>query len=234
MKVSIHSLRWENNDPRIVDSQRKVFDHFGIPLQITEKNIHHMVWMDSIFNNVDADIYVFFDGDCVPISYDALSESIKFCESGYLVGNAQVTNCINAKHDLFCGASFLAVSRDYYNDIGRPSAMQNSETRCDGAQQITRNAVHHEKRIKMWFPTTFQTVPNGGIWRLSSYGYYGVGTVYDNKTYHLFQSRLSKNVDLFVETCTHIVNDRPDLINRQYDCRSEYSGILPIEDDYGY
>lgn len=233
MKVSIHSLRWENNNPRIVKNQIKVLDHFGLRLNVTVQTIEHGKWIDQIMNTVNSDIYVFMDGDCVPLSYDAVIESIKFCENGYLVGNAQVTNCIKAKHDIYCAPSFLVISRDFYNSIGMPSATLNAVRRNDTAQEWTRSAIEREKRLKMWFPSTFQSIPQGGIWRLSGYGYYGIGTIYDNKTYHLFQTRYDKNVDLFEDTCNHIVNGRLDLINRQYDCRAEYANILPIEDDYG-
>ncbi|NDB86397.1 MAG: hypothetical protein EB127_27420, partial [Alphaproteobacteria bacterium] len=106
--------------------------------------------------------------------------------------------------------------------------------RSDIAQELTRSAVEHEKRTKMYYPITFQGIPKGGVWRLSGYGYYGIGTIYDNKTYHLFQTRFKENVDLFVETCDHVINGRLDQINRKYNCKEEYMGILPIEDEYGH
>ena len=231
MKASVHTLRWKNNDPRVSESHRKVMDHFGIPVIYTEENINHGVFIDWVLNNYDSDIFVFLDSDCVPLSREAFDESIQHCVNGYLVGNAQVTNCIKAKHDLFCAPSFFVISRKMYQEIGKPSATDTSMS--DIGQEITRAAVRHEKRIKMNFPTSFQGVPQGGIWRLSGYGYYGIGTVYDNKMYHLYQTRFAKNVDLFVETCDHIVNGRLDQINRQYDSRAEWMGKLPIEDEYG-
>jgi hypothetical protein len=101
------------------------------------------------------------------------------------------------------------------------------------AQELTRAAVEKEKRLKMYFPTSFQSTPAGGIWRLSGYGYYGIGTIYDEKFYHLYQTRFKQNVDLFVETCELILSDRIDQINRKYSSREEWMGKLPIEDEYG-
>ena len=234
MKVSINTLSWSNNNVEVVNNHKMVMDHFHIPVNYTEENINHGMWIDRTLNTVDADIFVFMDSDCVPLSRVALDESIDYCKRGYLIGNAQVTNCISAKHDLFCAPSFFVISKEMYFALGKPSAVNNNDRRTDIAQEFTRKAVEQERRIKMHYPTSFQGVPQGGIWRLSGYGYYGIGTVYDNKFYHLYQTRFAKNVGLFVDTCNHIVSGNIDGINRQYDCKSEWAGVLPIEDDYGY
>lgn len=231
MNITVHTLKWKNSNPVVSQKHKQVMNHFEIEVNYTEENIHHGLWIDRVLNTVESDIFVFLDIDCVPLSREAIEEAINFCENGYLVGNAQVTNCIKAKHDLFCAPSFFVISRQFYESIGKPSAVNHDNN--DVAQALTRAAVEREKRIKMNFPTSFQGVPQGGIWRLSGYGYYGIGTVYDNKMYHLYQTRFAKNVDLFVETCDHIVNGRLDQINRQYDSRAEWMGKLLIEDEYG-
>ena len=231
MKISVHTLAWSNSNPVVLETHKKVMNYFSIPVNYTQENIHHGEWIDRVLENTDSDVFVFIDVDCVPLTREAIDESISYCANGYLVGNAQVTNCIRAKHDLFCAPSFFVISKRYYEIIGKPSAVNN--TRSDVAQEITRAAVEKEMRIKMHFPTSFQGVPRGGIWRLSSYGYYGIGTVYDNKMYHLYQTRYAENVKLFVDTCDHIIGGRIDSIDRKYDSRSELMGSLPIEDEYG-
>jgi hypothetical protein len=195
------------------------------------ENIHHGEWMDNVMSKSDSDVMIFFDIDCVPMNENIVHSSIKYAMNRYLVGNAQVTNCVRAKHDLFCAPSFLTISRSLYEELGRPSCVNKNNS--DVAQEITRSAVEKEKRIKMYFPETFQAVPAGGIWRLSGYGYYGVGTIFDGGIYHLFQSRTARNASLFVRTCEHIMNNRFDLIDRTHNCRSELCGTMPIEDDYG-
>jgi len=230
MKVTIHSLQNKIN-PLVPEWQKKVFDHFGLDINILHADMVHGQFIDYILNNVDSEIYIFMDLDCIPLSYDAIVESVDYAADGYLVGNAQVVNCIKAKHYFYCAPSFLTISKDFYNKIGKPSAMNNH--RSDMAGEFTRCADEREKRLKMWYPTTFQDVPSDGIWRLSSYGYYGIGTIYDNRSYHLFQTRFNKNIDLFVDTCKYVIDGKPELINRKYDCRSEYRGVLPINDEYG-
>lgn len=232
MKITVNTLYWKNNNPTVQEMHSKVMKHFDIPVNYTIENVHHGVWIDSIMNTIDSDIYVFFDGDCIPLNRAAVDEAITHCANGYLVGNAHVTNCIKAKHDLFCGAAFLVISKPYYERIKKPSAINNK--RSDIAQEFTRSAVELELRLKMNFPTTFQAVPSGGIWRLSGYGYYGIGTIYDEKIYHLWQSRFEKNVELFKETCDLVLNNDLGSIKRTYNCRNEYAGVFPIEDDHGH
>ena len=232
MKVTIHTLFWDNTDPRVIEYSKKVMNHLDLPVNYTLENIHHGVWIDRVLQNTNSDITLFLDSDCVPLNRQAIDDVINYCSRGYLVGNAQVTNCIRAKHDLFCAPSMFAITKQMYEQLGKPSAVNNR--RSDVAQEITRAAVEQEKRIKMYFPDSFQGVPTGGIWRLSGYGYYGIGTVFDQKFYHLFQARFSQNVDKFVETCSLILKDKASEINKQYPSKGEYAGVLPIEDDYGY
>jgi len=233
MKISINTLYWDNTDLEIIQSHKKVMSKFDLPVNYTQKNIHHGEWIDHIFlSDKESDVFVFMDADCIPLKREYIDEAIKYCANGYMVGNAQITNCIKAKHDLFCAPSFLVISRPYYERIGKPSAVNNK--RSDIAQEFTRAAVDAELRLKMNFPTSFQSVPAGGIWRLSGYGYYGIGTIFDDKIYHLFQTRFKQNVELFKDTAGCVLRGDLASINRRYDCRSEHAGILQIEDDYGY
>lgn len=232
MNISYHTLYWANTNSDIVNLHKKIMKKFDIDVHYTEKNIHHGQWIDEILEQTKNDAVIFMDIDCFPLSKDVIDETVSLLENDYMVGNAQVTNCIKAKHDLFCAPSYLGITKKYYEKIGKPSAVNNG--RSDIAQELTRAAIDREMRLKMYFPTSFQSVPQGGIWRLSGYGYYGIGTIFDNKTYHLFQTRFQNNVNLLKQTANCILNDDLTSINREYNCRSELAGTLPIEDDYGY
>ena len=232
MNIGVYSLCWKNINPKLLELHKKVMSKFDIEVKYTYENIDHGEWVNQIINTEKSDIFLFIDIDCLPLYRSVIEESIQFILNGYMIGNAQVTNCIPAKHDLFCSASFIGLSRDYYESIGRPDARGNS--RSDICQEFTRAAVNREKRIKMYFPTNFQSIPSGGIWRLSSYGYYGVGTIFENKTYHLFQSRFTKNVQLFEDTANCIISDNISNIQKKYSSIDEHFGKLPIEDDYGH
>lgn len=232
MNISINTLCWDNTDDTILNYHKKVMSHFDLNVKYTQQNINHGLWIDNILTKDNSDIFVFMDADCIPLKREAIDEAIQYCANGYMVGNAQVTNCIQAKHDLFCAPSFFVINRPYYERIGKPSAVNNK--RSDVGQELTRAAVDAELRMKMNFPTSFQSIPSGGIWRLSGYGYYGIGTIFDEKIYHLFQTRFKQNVELFKETAECVLKNDLASINRRYDCRSEYAGKLQIEDDYGY
>lgn len=232
MNVGVYSLLWTNTNPKILESHKKVMSGFDIPVNYTIQNIQHGDWVNYIMSTQNVDVFLFVDVDCLILDRSVFDETIEYIKNGYMVGNAQVTNCIRAKHDLFCAPSYIGLSKDYYESIGKPDARNNH--RSDICQEFTRAAVDKEKRIKMYFPTTFQSVPSGGIWRLSSYGYYGVGTIFQNKTYHLFQSRFEKNVNLFEHTAECIVSGKLDNIERNYLSTDEHCGKLLIEDDYGF
>ena len=61
MKISYHTLHWDNVDKRILDSHKKVFNHFGIDIQYTNRNVNQGVWMTSVCRNTISDVYVFFE-----------------------------------------------------------------------------------------------------------------------------------------------------------------------------
>ena len=54
-------------------------------------------------------------------------------------------------------------------------------------------------------PTYFEKPSPEGIWPLSNLGYYGIGTVFDNSIYHLYQSRMAENIEMFVKRCDQVI-----------------------------
>lgn len=229
MNIGIHTLCWKTLNPRVKEIHKKVMDHYEIPVNYWHETTEPGPWMNRIMETVNNDAFIFLDADCIPMNENALHEIIDYAKRGYIVGPAQVTNCIKAKHDYFCAPACLAITKEKYLALGRPNCGQNP--RSDVGQEITRKAIEQEKKIKMYFPVGFDEVPAGGIWRLSGYGYYGVGTNFDNKLYHLFQSRFDKNLDLYEKTADKIIAGEP--IISKYNSKDEHEGKLAIEDNYG-
>jgi hypothetical protein len=230
MKLSINTLCWTNSNPILKEYHSKVLSKFCYDVEYTHENIPHGMWMNKILNSKKADVYLFLDVDCVPMYPWVIQDTLEYVERGYMVGNAQVTNCINAKHDLFCAPSFLMISNDYYESLGKPNC--NNNARSDVAQELTRSAVASSKRIKMYFPSSFQGVGPGGIWRLGPYGYYGLGTIFDESTFHMFNSRDNVSIEKFTSTCEKILSNKQNEIDRRFDSKLEYDGLLKIEDNY--
>ena len=56
-------------------------------------------------------------------------------------------------------------------------------------------------------PTYFEKGSSEGVWPLGSLGYYGIGTVFDNSIYHLYQSRMAENIELFVSRCKQVIDN---------------------------
>ena len=230
MKIMISTLVWSNIDKRIVDSHKKVCEHFGIPVTYFYEDIHHGPWMDRIYKTyTEPDVYGFFDIDCVPIKAEALRKSLDLVKKGYLVGPAQATNCIRERYHLFASPAFFFISKDLYHKIGSPSTANNAIS--DTNQELTRHAEKQLLPYRYWMPTKFEREPVEGIWRLAGYGYYGIGTVYDNDLiYHLYQSRFGINAQLFSERCNEIVNGTFDSSNF-YKSTEEYRGLLRIAEE---
>lgn len=232
MKIEIHSLYNENINPSIVEYHKKVFSYFGHTPKYSNMQIYPGKWYDYIMNNSNADIIIFSDIDAVPINNLFYDEMIEYCKNDYLIGVTQVTPNCNSVYNFYCASGFMAITKKYYNEIGRPSFMDDCSIGCDVSQQITNNAMKYKKRIRLWFPESFQGIPKGGLWRYGSYGYNGIGCIYDNKIYHLFESRFEKNTNLFIDTCNQILKNKPENIERPYSCKSEYLNKFPINMNY--
>ena len=56
MKITAHSLHWNNVDPRVVAAQKSVFDKFDFLINYTKGNYPHGAWMDNVCKNIEAPI----------------------------------------------------------------------------------------------------------------------------------------------------------------------------------
>jgi hypothetical protein len=224
MKTEFHSLYWDNIDHRIVDAQSKVFHKFKIPIMYTKGNHPHGTWMNAICRNSDADILVYFDADCVPLDREIVYESIEYAaKNNSFVGLAQVTNHISPCSHIFAAPSFFVITKSCYEQLGQPSF---SETpRADVAEEVSYAAENVKKRYKCLYPTRFDGVPVEGVWRLSNYGLYGIGTLFQDRIYHLYQSRFNHNVELFMRRCDQICSDKFD-VTGMYDSLKKFSGKI--------
>lgn len=223
MKVEYFTLHWDNVDARILESHKKVMNHFNIPIQYMNMNIDHGTWMTSIIRNTNADVYVFFDIDCVPLSKDVIDYSIHYAvENDSMIGNAQVSNHIYPFTHVFVAPSFFVITKSCYKLLGMPSFYPTQ--RSDVAEEVSYKAEEIGKRYKCFYPVKFDGIPKkDGVWRLSNYGYYGIGTLYDDKIYHLFESRWGDHIDLFEKRCEQIIKGEFD-ISTMYDSKEEFYG----------
>lgn len=238
MKVEIHTLANSSVDSLVLNYHSKVFNYFGYSPIYSKENIYEGgksigPYYNRIMQSTTADIVIFSDVDAVPINDVFYEEIIKYCSNDYMIGVTQVTPNANSTYEFYCASAFMGISKSYYESMGCPTFMDDILEDSDISQQVTKKAMQMKKRIKLWFPSSFQAVPKGGLWRYGGYGYNGIGSIYDEKIYHLFESRLKSNVDLFVDSCDKILAGTPEKIKRTHLCTGEYLNTYPINMDYG-
>lgn len=223
MKISYHTLYWDNVDERIIQSHKSVFEHFGINIEYTNMEVNQGVWMTGVCRNIISDVYVFFEIDCVPLNKKVVDDCIKYViENNSFIGAAQVSNHIPPKTHVYAAPCFITLSRKCYEELSMPSFYLSE--RSDIAEELSYTAEYYGKRYRCLYPTKFDGIPkNDGVWRLSNYGYYGIGTLYDDKIYHLFESRWGDHIDLFQKRCNQIIEGNFDY-SLMYDSLNEFVG----------
>lgn len=205
MKIEFHTLFWDNIPKKQIESHKMVMDHFEIPINYHQENTNHGLWMDRVFRQATSDIIVIFDADCVPINKEKTFDCIRYVKnSKSFLGLAMAANHIHPKSHIYAGGVFYVVAKECWEKLGRPSFTESRRGDC--TEEFTYVAEEAGIRYRCLYPTTFEREPAEGIWPLGNYGYYGIGTTYDNTVYHLFQSRMGNNLDLFLQRCDEIVN----------------------------
>ena len=207
MKVEFNSLHWNNVDKDMLAAHKRVMDHFSIPMNYDNRDGHnHGMWMQWVINNSSSDVIVFMEPDCIPLN-KVYIEYIKYAKRNEtFVGIAQVSNHIPPKSHIYAAPGFYAISKKAYDKLGQPSFTETR--RSDTAEEICYIAEDKNIKYRALMPTYFYKPSSEGLWPLSNLGYYGIGTVFDNSIYHLYQSRMAENIEVFIEHCDQVINDR--------------------------
>jgi hypothetical protein len=189
----------------MVNSHRKVMSHFNIPMNYHHLNrIDHGLWMHHIINTSNSDVVVFFEPDCIPLNFTFL----KYIQYSFLhesfVGICQVSNHLPPKSHLYAGPGFYCISTKCFKKLGSPHLT--GTARSDTAEELSYLAEKSEIRYRALLPNCYEKPATEGRWALGCVGYFGIGTVYDNSIYHLFQSRKSENIELFIHRCSEVIS----------------------------
>ena len=204
MKLELNTLYWKNTSKALVDAHQSVIDHFNVPVTYYEEDIPHGIWMDLVCKESNADIIGFLDIDCVPLSKEAILDAATYAaNNNTFIGPAQASNHIHPKSHIFASPAFFFITKECWKDL---ETSFKETRRSDVAEEVSYVAEARGKRYRCIYPTHFEREPVEGVWRLGSYGLYGIGTVYNNYCYHLYQGRLDTNTALFVQTCQEIVD----------------------------
>lgn len=165
--------------------------------------VNHGLWMNNVLERSESDVIAFFEPDCIPLNKKYLEYIEYVYNNKTLIGIAQVANHIHPKCHIYAGPGFYCISTEFYRKLGSPTFL--ATRRGDIAEEVCYRAEELGWRYRSLFPTFFEREPSEGLWPLGSIGYFGIGTVYDNAVYHLFQSRMAQNIELFCKRCDEVI-----------------------------
>jgi len=207
MKLSINTLYFPNSNPKFIEAAKSVHKHFNLSINYWEMAARHGVWMDRVIENTDADVVGFLDIDCIPLTKDSILDIVKFvAKNKSIAGCAQATNHIPPMSHIFVAPCCFFIWKPLWLALGKPSFLETN--RSDVCEELCYIAEENGVRMKTLYPSFFEREPEEGVWRLHNYGLYGVGTTFQDRFYHLYQSRFQSNVDLFIQRCNDVVNNK--------------------------
>lgn len=224
MNCEIFTLYWDNSE-YLIDSHKKVTNHFNIPVNYHHVNgMQHGKWMDLVLKETKSDIVGFFDPDCVPLNIEIVNYAANYvAKNKTMIGCAQSSNHIFPYNHIFAAPCFFFIYRETWEKLGSPSFLENE--RSDVAEEVSRRFEENKVPYKALYPTHFEREPIEGVWRLSNYGYFGIGTVFANSVYHLYQGRYKQNAELFAQRCEDIISGKFST-EQFYSSGEEYKGKI--------
>ncbi len=203
-EVELHAFHWDNFDRNMLAAHQRVMQHLGLEVRYWEENIAHGQWLDRVVGQARSKVIGIIEPDLIPLSRQAVQEAADYAwQNDSFIGCAQASNHIHPASHIFASPAFFFITPSAYARLGRPSFMPNK--RGDVAEALSFIAERRGIRYRTLFPTCFEREPREGAWPLGSYGLYGVGTVFADRVYHLFQSRYGDNAALFVRRCDELI-----------------------------
>lgn len=222
MKVEIYTLAWPNTDKRMLEAHTNVCKHLGLDVAYSIEQTPHGAWMDRIMDSSTANVVGFLDIDCVPTNRAVVDNAVAWAMVNQsFVGIAQASNHIWPKSHIFAAPAFFFMWKDTWRELRQPTFSETEQS--DVAENVCYAAEMAGIRYKTLYPTHWTTPPDEGVWRLHTYGLYGIGTHFEEGVYHLFQGRMEQNVQMFVNRCDDILANR-FTTDAMIDSRHDYHG----------
>jgi hypothetical protein len=229
----IVSFYQEDLPEELVVLQKRVFDHFSIPLEQVkfpvDNNGHAYAIEDYLRSTHDWSSITIFDVDCVPFERVAIDRALDLIKDGNTIyGNIQASN--TGEHSPykslpFAAPSFLNFTRNIWDDyikIWDNKKTTNGvfqfqhypnpdgiEVEADVAEVFNRENEKRGVRIMLAYPTKS---PYDDTWKYKAYfGYpyfsYGNCTEFASGTCHNFQIRIPDKQRYFIKYCNNILNE---------------------------
>ena len=211
-KAVVVSFYGADTDPTIVAYQKKVFEKFPgdyVHQQLVGGGFYvkdnvtygHGANIDSYIRGSDADIFIFMDVDCIPLTPDTIPWLIEQASKGLLAGEIQRSNHIKNGAHLYAGSPCFAISRETYNKIGQPSCEPTA--RGDTVEELTYKCEEHGVALALAWPICSDTQQ----WDLVDGKRYGIGTTFEHGIYHQFCVRHG-NGQRFISKCKEVLGEK--------------------------
>ena len=166
--------------------------------------------INSLFYEQNYDAVLILDIDCIPLNTRALQHTFNKANQGTLIGNIQRSHYLENGEHLFIGSSCLALSKNTYERLGKPSPKPNS--RSDICEEWMYLAEEKSIPTEFYVPQSYEASPYlVENWALKDgFNPYGIGTTFmsqdgEAKFYHLFESRTNLNVERFITKCQSVL-----------------------------
>lgn len=201
--IRIVSFYNDNIPQPVVKAQKAIFDKFGLPLEQIPTRLSHPDAIDSYTGNNCFDVLIIFDIDCIPLTKNAVPETIEIVtETDCIYGAIQNANHIEGSAN-YASPAFICFSGKTFKLIGGPSFKPTR--RGDVGAELTYRAREENVEVKL-LKVAEVNVP---LWKLSDGTMFGHGTNYENKVFHTFQSSRSHASNImFMKKCMEILKWR--------------------------
>lgn len=208
--MKFHTFYTKNLPEQLILDHQKICDKLELKVQyhiedaIDDYNTlytAHGKFMTSVMQQEQ--VACFLDIDCLPHNKELIKKAYHWAiKNKSFVGNAQNISHTQMRNRLYAAASFLIVTQDAWNTLGRPdlSWFIQDEIQIDTAQILSLRADEIGMPYQLMYPIGY----DGDNHRmLGSYGMYGTGTLYP-ATWHYF--RISEFKDNLPDLWTRRIN----------------------------
>ena len=168
----------------------------------------------------DHDAVLFLDIDAIPVMDRSIDTYLAYAYEGHLAGNAQSSNHIGDGQHMFAAPSAVAISKETYDKIGRPTAYE--QPNSDVGEQWTRAAREHAIPVDLAMPVCYNEPPVRYDWEpkdappywtlAKGFPNYGQGTTFGdsigNLFYHQFQIRMGGVEEKFWKKCESLLTGK--------------------------
>lgn len=196
--IEFHSLYWPGTNTEIIEMHKLCMASANVKVNYHELRIDHGVWMTNVVERAKSDIVCFFDIDCVPISRKFWEPINRLQKSKTFFGIAQVSNHIPPATHIYAAPAFFGIHKECWNKVNHSFVQGSNKNRVgDVCELFCYEAEDMNIPYELIMPTYYYKPSSEGVWNLADEGTYGIGTIFEDMVYHLYQSRFAENVELF-------------------------------------